>query len=128
MKAWLITNQDHKVQVTLAEGVKGRKGKSQIEEFVEFNGGPGIQHIALLVDDIIATVTEMKKRSTEFLTVPETYFDMLNERLQKSKLNCKEDLNKMTRTVGRPASAASLTWRQLIITSALRAYEVRVLS
>ncbi|KAK6053946.1 hypothetical protein COOONC_08550 [Cooperia oncophora] len=56
MKAWLITNDDQKVQMTLAEAVPGRKGRSQIEEFVSYNGGPGIQHIALLVDDIVQYV------------------------------------------------------------------------
>ncbi|VDL71491.1 unnamed protein product [Nippostrongylus brasiliensis] len=95
MKAWLITNDDQKVQMTLAEAVPGRKGRSQIEEFVSYNGGPGIQHIALLVDDIISTVTEMKRRSVEFLEVPPSYYDMLEERLKDSKVELKEDMKKL---------------------------------
>ncbi|RCN27467.1 putative 4-hydroxyphenylpyruvate dioxygenase, partial [Ancylostoma caninum] len=73
MKAWLITNEDQKVQMTLAEAVLGRKGRSQIEEFVSYNGGPGIQHIALLVDDIVETVTEMRRRSEEHIS-PSAFF------------------------------------------------------
>ncbi|KIH63035.1 putative 4-hydroxyphenylpyruvate dioxygenase [Ancylostoma duodenale] len=95
MKAWLITNEDQKVQMTLAEAVLGRKGRSQIEEFVSYNGGPGIQHIALLVDDIVETVTEMRKRSVEFLHVPSSYYDMLEERLKSSKVELKEDMAKL---------------------------------
>ncbi|KAK6759670.1 hypothetical protein RB195_021321 [Necator americanus] len=95
MKAWLITNYDQKVQMTLAESVPGRKGRSQIDEFVSYNGGPGIQHIALLVDDIVATVTEMRKRSVEFLHVPSSYYDMLEERLKDSKVELKEDIAKL---------------------------------
>ncbi|PIO70710.1 putative 4-hydroxyphenylpyruvate dioxygenase [Teladorsagia circumcincta] len=95
MKAWLITNDDQKVQMTLAEAVPGRKGRSQIEEFVSYNGGPGIQHIALLVDDIVATVTEMKRRSVEFLEVPSSYYDILEERLKDSKVELREDMNKL---------------------------------
>ncbi|KJH49790.1 4-hydroxyphenylpyruvate dioxygenase [Dictyocaulus viviparus] len=94
MKAWLIANQDRKVQMTLAEPVCGRKGRSQIDEFVSYNGGSGIQHIALLVDDIVANVTEMRKRSVEFLEVPSSYYDMLEERLQESKVELKEDIKK----------------------------------
>ncbi|EYC23546.1 hypothetical protein Y032_0015g2713 [Ancylostoma ceylanicum] len=95
MKAWLITNDDQKVQMTLAEAVPGRKGRSQIEEFVSYNGGPGIQHIALLVDDIVGTVTEMRKRSVEFLHVPSSYYDMLEERLKSSQIELKEDMAKL---------------------------------
>ncbi|KHJ81916.1 putative 4-hydroxyphenylpyruvate dioxygenase [Oesophagostomum dentatum] len=95
MKAWLITNDDQKVQMTLAEAVPGRKGRSQIEEFVVYNGGPGIQHIALRVDDIVATVTEMRKRSIEFLHVPSSYYDMLEDRLKNSKVELKEDIAKL---------------------------------
>ncbi|XGW22237.1 hypothetical protein V3C99_004891 [Haemonchus contortus] len=95
MKAWLITNDDQKVQMTLAEAVPGRKGRSQIEEYVSYNGGPGIQHIALLVDDIVATVTEMRKRTVEFLEVPPSYYDILEERLKDSKVELKEDMKKL---------------------------------
>ncbi|VDK49952.1 unnamed protein product [Cylicostephanus goldi] len=95
MKAWLITNGDQKVQMTLAEAVPGRKGRSQIEEFVKYNGGPGIQHIALLVDDIVSTVIKMRERSVEFLHVPPSYYVLLEERLKNSKVHLKEDIAKL---------------------------------
>ncbi|VDO19039.1 unnamed protein product [Heligmosomoides polygyrus] len=110
MKAWLIANEDQKVQMTLAEAVPGRKGRSQIEieynfkslprsfkEFVSYNGGPGIQHIALLVDDIAATVEEMQRRSVEFLEVPSSYYDILEERLKSSKVELQEDMDVLRR-------------------------------
>ncbi|KAF1747907.1 hypothetical protein GCK72_024373 [Caenorhabditis remanei] len=92
MSAWLLVNEDHTVQMTLAEGVKGRKGKSQIEEFINFHGGSGVQHFALLVDDIIAAVQLMKRRSVEFLTIPDEYYNILEDRLSKTNLTVKEDL------------------------------------
>ncbi|CCD66332.1 Putative protein C31H2.4 [Caenorhabditis elegans] len=92
MTAWLLVNDDHTVQVTLAEGVKGRKGKSQIEEFINYHGGSGVQHFALLVEDIISAVQIMKSRSVEFLTIPSQYYDNLEERLSKTNLIVKEDL------------------------------------
>ncbi|CAO4385418.1 unnamed protein product [Caenorhabditis nigoni] len=92
MTAWLLVNEDHTVQITLAEGVKGRKGKSQIEEYISFHGGSGVQHFALLVDDIISAVQLMKSRSVEFLTIPDEYYNILEERLSKTNLNVKEDL------------------------------------
>lgn len=57
--------------------------KSQIEEYLEYNGGPGVQHIALLTADIIDTVTKLRERGIEFLYVPTTYYDMLEERVGK---------------------------------------------
>ncbi|CAJ0610517.1 unnamed protein product [Cylicocyclus nassatus] len=95
MKAWLITNDDQKVQMTLAEAVPRRNGTSQIEEFVNYNGGPGIQHVALLVDDIVSTVIKMQERSVEFLHVPPSYYVLLEERLKNSKVHLKEDIAKL---------------------------------
>uniref|UniRef100_A0A8R1HT35 VOC domain-containing protein n=1 Tax=Caenorhabditis japonica TaxID=281687 RepID=A0A8R1HT35_CAEJA len=92
MSAWLLVNEDHTVQMTLAEGVKGRKGKSQIEEFIAFHGGSGVQHFALLVDDIISAVQLMKTRSVDFLNIPDEYYNILEERLSKTNLHVKEDL------------------------------------
>uniref|UniRef100_A0A1I7TAY6 4-hydroxyphenylpyruvate dioxygenase n=1 Tax=Caenorhabditis tropicalis TaxID=1561998 RepID=A0A1I7TAY6_9PELO len=92
MSAWLLVNEDHTVQMTLAEGVRGRKGKSQIEEFINFHGGSGVQHFAILVFDIISAVQLMKFRSVEFLTIPSGYYDILEERLNKTNLKVKEDL------------------------------------
>ncbi|CAI5455456.1 unnamed protein product [Caenorhabditis angaria] len=95
LNAWLLVNHDHSVQITLAEPVAGRKGKSQIQEFLTYHGGSGVQHFALLVNDIISSVELMRSRSVEFLTIPDEYYNILEERLSKTKLNVKEDLKKI---------------------------------
>jgi 4-hydroxyphenylpyruvate dioxygenase len=53
------------------------KGKSQIDEYLEFHHGPGIQHVALATDDIIQTVTQLKQAGVEFLSIPFTYYQHL---------------------------------------------------
>jgi len=62
-----------------AEGVK----KSQIEEYLDFYKGAGVQHIAIATDDIRQTVAELRERGIEFLTVPDTYYDDLKDRVGK---------------------------------------------
>lgn len=57
------------------------KRKSQIEEYLEYNGGPGVQHIALATDNIIETVSRLKAAGLQFLQVPETYYQNLTERV-----------------------------------------------
>jgi len=57
------------------------KRKSQIEEYLDFYRGPGVQHVALLTGDIIRTVRELKNRGLEFLRVPGTYYDELQQRV-----------------------------------------------
>jgi len=51
------------------------KKKSQIEEFVEFYGGPGAQHIAITSFNILETIEILSKRGVEFLTIPDTYYE-----------------------------------------------------
>ncbi|MFM8439577.1 MAG: VOC family protein, partial [Candidatus Kapaibacterium sp.] len=60
-----------------AEGKK----KSQIDEYLEFYHGPGVQHIAIATNDIVHTVTELRDRGIEFLRVPATYYDDLLDRV-----------------------------------------------
>ena len=57
------------------------KKKSQIDEYLDFYRGAGVQHLALATDDIISTVTELKQRGVEFLRVPTTYYDTLLDRV-----------------------------------------------
>uniref|UniRef100_A0A915CDF9 4-hydroxyphenylpyruvate dioxygenase n=1 Tax=Parascaris univalens TaxID=6257 RepID=A0A915CDF9_PARUN len=93
MKSVLLTNATHLVQVAIAEPVLNtRRGRSQIQEYIDYNGGPGVQHMALRVSDIISTVQKMKKRGVEFLTVPSSYYDDLEGRLKCSKIEVVEDL------------------------------------
>jgi 4-hydroxyphenylpyruvate dioxygenase len=66
--------------------------KSQIEEFLEYNGGAGVQHIALQSNDIISDVNALYERGVEFLNVPLSYYDKLKTRLKISNKLIKEDL------------------------------------
>jgi 4-hydroxyphenylpyruvate dioxygenase len=59
----------------------GGKRKSQIQEYLDFYGGPGVQHVALLSDDIVKTVTKLQENGVDFLTVPTTYYDELEDRV-----------------------------------------------
>ncbi|MEP0909330.1 4-hydroxyphenylpyruvate dioxygenase [Leptolyngbya sp. GB1-A1] len=70
------------IKFPINEPANGKR-KSQIEEFLEFNQGAGIQHIALATDDIIETVSQLQKSGVEFLQVPATYYDNLEQRVGK---------------------------------------------
>lgn len=70
------------IKFPINEPAEGKK-KSQIEEFLDFYEGPGVQHIALLTGDIIKTVNELKSRGLEFLHVPTTYYEELESRVGK---------------------------------------------
>lgn len=69
------------------------KKKSQIEEFVQFNNGAGVQHIAFHTVDIVQTVTNMKQRGVPFISVPPTYYEDLRIRLKASGMKIEEDLS-----------------------------------
>ncbi|MBM3413867.1 MAG: 4-hydroxyphenylpyruvate dioxygenase [Bacteroidetes bacterium] len=68
------------VKFPINEPAEGKK-KSQVEEYLEFYNGEGCQHVAMATNDIIQTVTELKKRGVEFLQVPTTYYDTLLDRV-----------------------------------------------
>ena len=70
------------IKLPLNEPASGKR-KSQIEEYLEYNDGPGVQHVALATDNIIKTVTQLKAAGVEFLCVPETYYENLEERVGK---------------------------------------------
>lgn len=65
----------------------------QIQEYVEFYGGAGVQHIALNTTDVISAVVACRSRGMDFLNPPQSYYDNLRERLKHSKVNVKEDLD-----------------------------------
>lgn len=76
----VMTNGNGRIKFPINEPAEGKK-KSQIEEYLDFYDGPGIQHIAVATDDIVHTVSEMKKRGVEFLYVPGEYYDTVGERV-----------------------------------------------
>ena len=78
----VMSNGNGRIKFPINEPAEGKK-KSQIEEYLDYYGGPGVQHIAVATDDIVATVSAMRSRGVEFLYVPETYYDDLLERVGK---------------------------------------------
>lgn len=78
----VMSNGNGRVKFPINEPAEGMK-KSQIEEYLDFYGSPGVQHVAVATDNIVATVAAMKERGVEFLYVPETYYDNLLQRVGK---------------------------------------------
>lgn len=76
----VMTNGNGRIKFPINEPAKGKK-KSQIEEYLDFYKGPGCQHIAVATDDIVFTVSEMRKRGVEFLYVPGSYYDTVRDRV-----------------------------------------------
>lgn len=76
----VMSNGNGRVKFPINEPAPGLK-KSQVEEYLDFHGGPGIQHIAVATDDIIATVRALRARGISFLRVPDTYYDTLLARV-----------------------------------------------
>ncbi len=78
----VMANGNERIKFPINEPASGKK-KSQIDEYLEYYGGPGVQHLALATDDIIKTVTELRDRGVEFLSAPTTYYDDLQSRVGK---------------------------------------------
>jgi 4-hydroxyphenylpyruvate dioxygenase len=78
----VMSNGNGYVKFPINEPAEGKK-KSQIEEYLEFYNGEGVQHVALATKDIVHTVTELRNRGVEFLQVPKSYYDDLLERVGK---------------------------------------------
>jgi 4-hydroxyphenylpyruvate dioxygenase len=78
----VMSNGNGRIKFPINEPAEGRK-KSQIEEYIEFYKGPGVQHIALGTGDIVATVTRLRDQGIEFLKVPSSYYRELTARVGK---------------------------------------------
>jgi 4-hydroxyphenylpyruvate dioxygenase len=76
----VVQNPTGKIKFPINEPAPGKR-KSQIEEYLDYNNGPGVQHIALATDNIIATVSQLRASGVEFLDVPETYYQDLEQRV-----------------------------------------------
>ncbi|KAH7073946.1 Glyoxalase/Bleomycin resistance protein/Dihydroxybiphenyl dioxygenase [Paraphoma chrysanthemicola] len=90
LKSIVMSSPNNVVKMPINEPAKGKK-QSQIEEYVDFYGGPGVQHIALRTDNIVRDITNLKARGVEFIKVPSTYYDSMKLRLKKSGLTLNED-------------------------------------
>jgi 4-hydroxyphenylpyruvate dioxygenase len=86
----VVSNGNGYIKFPINEPAEGKK-KSQIEEYLDFYNGPGVQHIAIATDDIIFTVGELRKRGMEFLYVPDTYYEDVLDRVG----NIEEDIREL---------------------------------
>jgi 4-hydroxyphenylpyruvate dioxygenase len=78
----VMSNGNGYVKFPINEPAEGKK-KSQVEEYLEFYDGEGVQHVALATKDIVHTVTQLRDRGMEFLRVPNSYYDDLESRVGK---------------------------------------------
>ena len=76
----VMSNGNGRIKFPINEPAEGKK-KSQIEEYIEFYNGAGVQHVALATDNIIETVKKLQQRGVEFLKVPSTYYDTVLDRV-----------------------------------------------
>lgn len=82
MNSKVVQNKSGRIKFPLVEPAPGKR-KSQIAEYLEYYGGSGVQHIALLSRDIVETVKAWRAAGNEFLTVPRAYYEMLEDRVGK---------------------------------------------
>jgi len=92
LRSIVVTNWDETIKMPINEPAPGKR-KSQIQEYIDYYGGPGIQHIALNTDNIIESLQALRARGMEFLRTPDTYYDQLRTNLKSSKVKILEDLD-----------------------------------
>jgi len=92
LRSIVVTNYDETVKMPINEPAPGLR-RSQIQEYVDYNGGAGVQHIALNTNDIIEAITNLRARGMQFLDTPDKYYDNLRERLKTASITVTEDLD-----------------------------------
>lgn len=90
LRSTVVSSPNGRVKFPINEPAPGRR-RSQIQEYIDFYHGPGVQHIALQTGDIIASIAELRRRGVEFLQVPPAYYDSLAERVGPLK----EDIDRL---------------------------------
>jgi len=80
LRSKVMSDADHRIEFPINEPARGLR-KSQIEEYLDFYGGPGIQHVAIATDDIVATVRALRRNGVQFLQTPASYYDALEARV-----------------------------------------------
>lgn len=90
LKSVVMSSPNDVVKMPINEPAQGKK-QSQIEEYVDFYGGPGVQHIALRTNNIVRDITNLKARGVEFIKVPETYYEAMKLRLKRVGMTLNED-------------------------------------
>lgn len=96
LRSTVMADFDEVIKLPINEPAVGKK-KSQIQEYVEYYAGGGVQHIALKTNDILKTIEAMRSRGVEFLDVPATYYDNLRKNIPSMTIHIKEDLETIER-------------------------------
>jgi 4-hydroxyphenylpyruvate dioxygenase len=76
----VMASGNERIRFPINEPAEGRR-RSQIEEYLDFYDGPGVQHIAMATDEIITSVTQLRDQGVEFLSIPTTYYEELTARV-----------------------------------------------
>lgn len=92
LRSVVMADFDEVVKMPINEPAAGKR-KSQIQEYVDYYAGAGVQHIALRTNDIISTVQRMKDRGVEFLVVPDTYYENLKKGIANAGIEVTEDID-----------------------------------
>jgi len=94
LRSVVMTNYEETIKMPINEPAPGKR-KSQIQEFVDYYGSAGVQHIALRSFDIIKSIENLRARGMMFLDIPDSYYMQLRKRLPNSPVKVKEDLDKI---------------------------------
>lgn len=92
LRSVVVADYDENVKIPINEPAAGLR-KSQIQEYVDYYGGSGVQHIALRTNDIIDSVTRLRQRGVSFIRVPDNYYHDLRQRLAVSNFRIQEDID-----------------------------------
>lgn len=92
LKSVVMASPNEVIKMPINEPAEGKK-QSQIEEYVDFYGGAGVQHVAFRTTDIVTAIRNLKARGMEFIKVPETYYVAMRKRLEAAGLKLNEDFD-----------------------------------
>jgi|EP00161_Ancyromonas_sigmoides_P016732 4-hydroxyphenylpyruvate dioxygenase len=92
LRSVVVADFHENVKMPINEPAEGKR-KSQIQEYVDFYGGAGVQHIALKTEDIITSVRALKARGLKFLNIPDSYYDLMRQKLAKSSVQVAEEID-----------------------------------
>jgi 4-hydroxyphenylpyruvate dioxygenase len=94
LRSCVVTDFDETIKMTQNEPAVGIK-KSQVQEYVDYYYGSGVQHVAINVENMCDIIENVTKRGLKFLDVPKKYYDNLRKRLEHSPIEIKEDVNRL---------------------------------
>uniref|UniRef100_A0A8C4QQ08 4-hydroxyphenylpyruvate dioxygenase n=1 Tax=Eptatretus burgeri TaxID=7764 RepID=A0A8C4QQ08_EPTBU len=94
LRSVVVSNYDETIKMPINEPARSLR-KSQIQEYVEYYGGAGVQHVALNSNNIIRSVMNLKSRGVQFMSIPDSYYSILRDKLRKASITVMEDLDKL---------------------------------